>query len=180
MTSPQVRPSCGRGHFHKRASREDRRPLRHLQGVLRLGNTQAHSAHADGRVLPSRRRRLSGESAIGSCRSSQPSPLPTGSCHRQLPVALRTQGATQAVSFCNAVGQPRSHSSHPLRSTSSRTTARVRRPSLSILPHIHRHRFHAALPTALEERRRPYNPRLQQTVTRLLMGASRPQARACS
>jgi len=180
MTSPQVRPSCGRGHIHKRSSREGRRPLRHLQGVPRPSTAQLRSSQPSDVVHLGRRPRLSGESAIGSCRSSLPSPLPARSCHWQPSPALRTQGATQAVSFCNAVGQPCTNSSQLLRSTPSRDTARVRRPSLTVTPHIDPPRSHCAPPTAPKDRRRRHNPRLQQTVTRLAIGAPRRQARACS
>ena len=69
-------------------------------------------------------------------------------------------------------------SSFPLINTGA--TARVRRPALTTLPQAIDPRSHLTVPTAPSDRRRPYNLRLQLTVTRLLMGASRPQARACS
>ena len=59
-------------------------------------------------------------------------------------------------------------------------TARVRPPTLTTVPPASHPCSQFTLPTAPRDRRRPYNLRLQRTVTRLLMGASRPQARACS
>ena len=59
-------------------------------------------------------------------------------------------------------------------------TARVRRPTLTTLPSPTHPRSQFILPTAPPDRRRPYNPRLQQTGTRLAPGASRRQARASS
>ena len=64
--------------------------------------------------------------------------------------------------------------------TGSGATARVRRPTLTTLPSTTAPRSHFTLQTAPQDRRRPYNPRLQQTGTRLAPGASRRQARASS
>ena len=91
-TYPQFRASRGRGHFHKRASREGRRPLRHLQGVLRLGAIQPRLSQAHVLVVPQPRQRLSGESAIGSFRSSRLSFLPATPRHRHLPPCAQYAG----------------------------------------------------------------------------------------
>ena len=53
-------------------------------------------------------------------------------------------------------------------------TARVRRPTLTTVLTTNHLRSQFTLPTAPPDRRRPYNPRLQRTVTRLLIGAAAP------
>jgi hypothetical protein len=53
-------------------------------------------------------------------------------------------------------------------------TARVRRPTLNTVLATNHPRSQFTLPTAPPDRRRPYNLRLQRTVTRLLIGAAAP------
>jgi hypothetical protein len=170
-----------RGLIIRRADRVDRRPLRHLQGARSLSvrpphvpltlNPLIYRVHASafparalsvlGRLQPSCLfASVAARHTIDrrSTRRGTPRPCPSvmpGSCISRVPLKLR-----------------------PL--TGSGATARVRRPTLTTLPPSSRPCSQFTLPTAPHDRRRPYNLRLQRTVTRLLMGASRPQARACS
>jgi hypothetical protein len=170
-----------RGLIIRRAGRVDRRPLRHLQGarafsvrphhVLLTLNSLIYRVHAS--ASPVRALSVSGRlqfsSSIDSLvvllavqrrstRRGTPRPCPSampGACISRVPPTLP-----------------------PL--TGSSATARVRPPTLTTVPPSSHPCSQFTLPTAPHDRRRPYNLRLQRTVTRLLMGASRPQARACS
>ncbi len=170
-----------RGLIIRRAGRVDRRPLRHLQGARGLivlphlvpfmTDPRIYRLHA--RAFPARAlmasSRLQFSSLIGgvvaplavqrrSTRRGTPRPCRSvmpGACISRIPPGFILQ-------------------------TGSGATARVRRPTLTTVLTTTHPRSQFTLPTAPHDRRRPYNLRLQRTVTRLLMGASRPQARACS
>lgn len=118
-------------------------------------------------------RALSAPSVHHGSRSSLPRPVTDTS-----PLALKTQGATLAVPVRHSAGSLCTISWRLPRFTSSRATARVRRPSLTVPPVSFCPRSHCAPPTAFHDRRRPHNQRLQRTGTRLALGASRRQARA--
>ena len=170
-----------RGLIIRRAGRVDRRPLRHLQGAQALSvrphhvpltlNPLIYRVHAG--AFPARALMASGRLQYSSLISSVGAPLAIDrrSTRRGTPRPCRSVMPGARIS--------------PLPSSlvlpsGSRATARVRRPTLTTVLSTNHHRSQFTLPTAPHDRRRPYNLRLQRTVTRLLMGASRPQARACS
>ena len=170
-----------RGHIIRRAGRADRRPLRRLRGARGL------------LVLPHRVVFTTHHCIYRVLASASPAGALTASDGRQFSSFFGGVVALLAVERrstrrgtprpCLSV-MPRARISRPpsglLLPTGSRATARVRRPTLTTLPSTIDPRSHFILPTAPQDRRRPYNPRLQQTGTRLAPGASRRQARASS
>jgi len=168
-----------RGRLIRRASRVDRRPLRHLRGA-RGRSVRPH------RSSPSLNRPVYGHHACAS--------------------PVRALGASAislfASLFGGVVAPPASHSRSTRRGTprpccsamprasisslpqgivvsmAIGDTARVRRPTLTTLPSTTHPRSPLTLPTAPKDRSRPHNTGLQQTGTRLATGAARRQARA--
>ena len=187
-TAPPVVPfHCSSFEFraarshHRRAGRVDRRPLRHLQGaqgllvlphiVLFPTNQRIYRVHAG--ASPARALTASGGLQFSSLFGTVVVRLAT---HRR-----STRRGTPRP--CRSVMPGACISRVPPRLvqlTGSGATARVPRPTLTTLPSSAHPRSQFTLPTAPKDRSRPHNLRLQRTVTRLLMGASRPQARACS
>ena len=168
-----------RGRLIRRASRADRRPLRHLRGAPGRSvrphrssptlNMPVYRHHAC--ASPVRALRASAISLFASlfgrvvvppashARSTRRgTPRPCGSA---MPRAGVSSAPPDPVAFM-AIGN----------------TARVRRPTLTTLPSARDPRSQLTLPTAPKDRSRPHNPGLQQTGTRLATGAARRQARA--
>ena len=165
-----------RGLIIRRAGRVDRRPLRHLQGArTRSGrphhvpltrNPLIYRVHAG--AFPVR--------ALSVFAGPQSLSLVGGACallaldwrstRRGAPRPCRSAmpGAYISRVPSGLVAPP----------TGSGATARVRRPTLTTLPSPSHPRSQFALPTAPQDRRRPYNQRLQQTGTRLALGAAAP------
>ena len=168
-----------RGHIIRRADRVDRRPLRHLQGAQALSvrphhvpltlNPLIYRVHAG--AFPARALMASGRLQFSSLIGSVVAPLAVERrstrrgtprpCRSVMPGALISRIPLGFV-LPNAPG----------------ATARVRRPTLTTVLTTNHLRSQFTLPTAPPDRRRPYNPRLQRTGTRLALGASRRQARA--
>jgi len=168
-----------RGQIIRRAGRVDRRPRRHRQGargllvfphlVPSMTDPRIYRLHAGafparalmasscsqfssligGVVAPlAVQRRSTRRGTPRPCRSVMP-----GACISRIPLGLVVPNVPGA-------------------------TARVRRPTLTTVLTANHPRSQFTLPTAPPDRRRPYNPRLQRTGTRLALGASRRQARA--
>ena len=170
-----------RGRLIRRASRVDRRPLRHLRGARgrsvhpHLGSTTLN--------LPIYRH----HECASPVRALQVSSTPQfaflfGSVF--VPLAAHWRSIRRGTPRPCLSAMPRAAISSALPGlvvpTAIGATARVRRPTLTTLPSATHLRVHFTLPTAPQDRSRPHNPRLQQTVTRLAIGAPRRQARACS
>ena len=170
-----------RGLIIRRAGRVDRRPLRPLQGARALSvrphhvpltlNPLIYRVHAG--AFPARALIPSGRLQFSSLISSVGAPLAVErrSIRRGTPRPCRSVMPSARISRLPLGFVPPNVPG---------ATARVRRPTLTTVLTTNHHRSQFTLPTAPHDRRRPYNLRLQRTVTRLLMGASRPQARACS
>jgi hypothetical protein len=170
-----------RGHIIRRAGRVDRRPLRHLQGarsVLVLPHRVPLTiAPRIDRFLagafPARALMASGRLRLSSLIDSVVALL-----------AIERRSTRRGTPRPCLSAMPRADISRLkpglVLPTGSGATARVRRPTLTTVPPASHPCSQFTLPTAPHDRRRPYNLRLQRTGTRLLMGASRPQARACS
>ena len=170
-----------RGRLIRSVSRVDRRPLRHLRGAR---GRSVHPHHVSSTLnLP-------------ICRHHQCA-SPVRALHASLMPQVAFLFGSLFVSLAahwrsTRRGTPRPCPSAMPRAGFSSTpsdlvapaaicdTARVRRPTLTILPTTTYPRSHFTLPTAPSDRSRPHNPRLQQTGTRLAPGASRRQARASS
>lgn len=164
-----------RGHIIGRAGRVDRRPLRHLQGARSLLvlprhvpltiNHLIYRVHAG--AFPARALRASGGLQFSSLIGSVVAPL-----------AVHWRSTRRGTPRpCLSVMPGANTSRYPsglLPPTASGATARVRRPTLTTLPTTTHPRSQFTLPTALKDRSRPHNQRLQRTVTRLLIGAAAP------
>ena len=170
-----------RGHIIRRAGRVDRRPLRHLQGVrsIRVHHRTVPCAlarfHPTAHIVALPVRALSAFGGVYRPRLLEGLFVHCSLCARS---ARRGSPRPCSLSMPSAYSSRLPHGAfHPL---SISVTARVRRPTLATLPFPHYPCSHFTLPTAPSERRRPSNLRLQLTVTRLALGASRRQARACT
>ena len=170
-----------RGLIIRRAGRVDRRPLRHLQGARGLlvlphlvpfmTDPRIYRLHAG--AFPARALMVSSRPQFSSLIGGVVAPLAVQRrstrrgtprpCRSVMPGALISRIPLGLV-LPNVPG----------------ATARVRRPTLTTVLTTNHLRSQFTLPTAPPDRRRPYNPRLQRTGTRLLIGAARRQAHACS
>ena len=174
MTFQKPRVPC-RGQVIRRAGRVDRRPLRHLQGArprflrphhaflaLHLLIYTVHAGAFPVRALP----------AFGVFRGFRF--VEMAQVHLSPLLRSDRRGSPRPCSL----SMPWAQSPRPplgfLPSRGSGVTARVRRPTLNTLPSATHPRSQFTLPTALQDRSRPHNQRLQQTGTRLLIGAAAP------
>jgi hypothetical protein len=170
-----------RGLIIRRAGRVDRRPLRHLQGARGLlvlphlvpfmTDPRIYTLHAG--AFPARALMASGRLQFSSLIGGVVAPLAfeRRSTRRGTPRPCRSVMPGARISRIPLGFVP---------PNAPGATARVRRPTLTTLPPSSHPCSQFTLPTAPHDRRRPYNPRLQRTGTRLALGASRRQARACS
>ena len=164
-----------RGLIIRRAGRVDRRPLRHLQGArTRSGrphhvpltrNPLIYRVHAG--AFPVR-----ALSVFGGPRSLS---LVGGACAL---LALDWRSTRRGAPRPCRSAMPRAYISRfpsgLVALTGTGATARVRRPTLTTVLTTNHHRSQFTLPTALQDRSRPHNQRLQQTGTRLALGAAAP------
>ena len=164
-----------RGHIIRRAGRVDRRPLRHLQGargrsvrphlVLFTVDQRIYRGHAG--ASPAKALSGSGALQFSSLFGSVDAPLAVHwrSTRRGTPRPCRSVMPGACISRVP---------SGLVAPTCAGATARVRRPTLAIVPTTDHPRSHFTLPTAPQDRSRPHNQRLQRTGMRLLIGAAAP------
>jgi hypothetical protein len=179
--TPEASSPVPRGQIIRRAGRVDRRPLRHLQGARGLLvlspfvpftiNNRIYRVHAS--AFPARALSGSGGLPFSSLFGRVGAPLAVHwrSTRRGTPRPCLSVMPCAVISRVPPQLRPL---------TGSCATARVRRPTLTTMPSSTHPRSLLTLPTAPPDRRRPYNPRLQLTGMRLLLGAARRQAHACS
>ena len=148
-----------RGQLIRRASRVDRRPLRHLRGA-RSRSVRPHRSSPTLNLLVYRHHACA--SPERALRASAGSSLASLFGRVFVPPASDARSTRRGTPrpCCSAMPRPGISSTPPslVVSMAISDTARVRRPTLTTLPSTRHPRPHFTLPTAPKDRSRPHNP----------------------